>query len=187
MRNAKNNKDIQVVDNSDVKEIKRTGRGGKYNFPSNAEPEEAGVAARYVRYAAVSLDLPPIDISDPEQIKQRAKEYFNFCAENDRKPQWTGLANWLGVSRDTLNSWENGEYRGSTHSDLIKRIKSIIEEIIVECGNNGDIQQVFAIFQLKAQHGWRDQQELVLIPQSPLDNVPQAEEIATKYAELPSD
>ena len=67
------------------------------------EHVEPGDNARYLRQAMVSLDLPPIDISDPEQVWDRAMAYLNHCADNDRKPQLIGLANWLGVSRDTVN------------------------------------------------------------------------------------
>ena len=57
-----------------------TGRGGKHNFP-NAQPlnVEAGDNSRFLRHALATYNLPPIDISDPQQGKGRLDWYFNHC------------------------------------------------------------------------------------------------------------
>lgn len=152
-----------------------------------AENVEPGDNARYLRYAMASLDLPPIDISDDKQVKQRILEYFNYCADNDRKPNVVGMANWLGISRDTLNSWERGEYRGKTHSDLIKKAKSLLEEVMVDYLQNGKTNPPSGIFLLKNMFGYKDTQDVVLTPNNPLsvDNNPI--DIANRYNELPED
>lgn len=167
--------------------VRTRGRGGTGNFPSTAEPEEAGNNSRYLRYAMACLDLPPIDISDVKQVEGRAREYLEYCANNDRKPQIVGLANWLGVHRDTLHSWKTGETRGATHSDFIKKVVSMLEEIEVDFFQNGKINPTSGIFILKNHFGYRDVQDLVLEPKQSLGDGIAPEDVAQKYAELPAD
>lgn len=152
-----------------------------------AEYAEPGDNARYLRYARVSLSLPPIDISDPRQVEQRINEYFDFCEQNDRKPSMLGIANWLGVSRDTLNSWKRGECRADTHSDLVKKTLGMLEEILVDYFQNGKVNPTSGIFLLKNMFGYRDVTEHVVTPPSPLQVDSNPEDIASKYAELPED
>ena len=109
---------------------KKRNRPDLANF--GAENAEPGDNSRYLRFALVSWDLPPIDISDAEQVKGRIEEYFRFCIENDRKPNMKGMGNWLGVHRDTVNQWMRGEYRSSTHTDVIKKAVDILEELWVD-------------------------------------------------------
>ena len=100
---------------------KKKNRGSDWMKELSADSGEPGENSRYLRYALVAWNLPPIDISDPKQVEHRIGEYFQHCADNDRKPQIVGMCNWLGITRGTLNTWVNGEYRTATHSDIIKK------------------------------------------------------------------
>ena len=91
---------------SAVKQKRHRNRPDLQNF--GEEYVQPGDNARYLRHALVSLDLPPIDISDPKQVEQRIRDYFQYCIDNDRKPNMIGLANWIGVSRETVNTWKRG-------------------------------------------------------------------------------
>lgn len=132
---------------------------------------EPGDNTRFLRFALASWDLPPIDISDPQQVKDRIGMYFQHCAENDRKPQIVGMCNWLGVSRQTLNEWQNGVTRSTTHGDIIKKACSIIEEQWADYMTNGKINPASGIFLAKNWFGYRDQTDVVVAPQNPLDNL----------------
>lgn len=131
----------------------------------NAEP---GDNSRYLRYAMASLDLPPIDISDPKQVDARIREYFQFCVDNDRKPNIKGLGNWLGVDSTTVNSWRRGEYRAETHSPLIKKAVDILEEMWWDYGQNGKTNPAAWIFIGKNAFGMKDVQDVVVTPNNPL-------------------
>ena len=160
-----------------------TGRGGKNNWPQMQEPSEPGENARYLRYAMVSLDLPPIDIADINQCKERAHEYFSFCIENDRKPNIVGLCNWLGISRDTMHTWRTGECRSATHTDFFKKCVSVMEEINLDYFQNGKINPAAGIFILKNHFGYKDVNDITITPNTNIIDV-SAEDIATKYQEL---
>lgn len=135
------------------------------------ELAKPGDNSRYLRYAMASLDLPPIDISDPEQVRNRITEYFSYCIENDRKPNIKGLGNWLGVDATTVNSWRRGEYRAETHSPLIKKAVDILEEMWWDYGQSGLVNPASWIFIGKNAFGMKDVQDVVVTPQSPLDNL----------------
>ena len=168
-----------------TKEIKRRNRPDLAKF--GEENTEPGDNARYLRFARVAFSLPPIDISDPAQVESRINQYFDFCEENDRKPNMIGMANWLGVSRDTVNSWKRGECRGGTHSDVIRKAIDILEEIWVDYMQNGKINPASGIFLAKNMFQYKDVQDVVLTPTTGLAADIQPEDVAQKYAELPED
>ena len=133
-----------------------------------ADKVNPGDNARYLRDALVGYNLPPIDIADPKQVENRIQEYFLHCIERDRKPQVVGLANWIGISRDTLNTWVRGEYRAETHSDLLKKAMTILEELYVDYMMNGKVNPGSGCFIGKNHFGYRDVQENVLTVNNPL-------------------
>ena len=147
---------------------KKRRKGFEIQSDFGAEP---GDNSRFLRFALASWDLPPIDISDPEQVRNRIGMYFQHCAENDRKPQIVGMCNWLGISRDTLNSWVRGETRNATHSDIIKKACSLIEEQWADYMLNGKVNPGSGIFIAKNWFGYRDQTDVVVSPPNPLDNL----------------
>ena len=130
-----------------------------------------GENAKFIRFALESWDLPPIDISDPEQVKERLGMYFKHCADNDRKPQIVGMCNWLGISRSTLNTWINGEYRNSTHSDIIKKAVSFIEEMWADYMQSGKLNPASGIFLAKNWYGYKDVADVVVTPNDPLQGM----------------
>lgn len=152
-----------------------------------AENVEPGDNSRYLRYAMASLDLPPIDISDPAQVQQRIMDYFKYCVDNDRKPNIKGLGNWLGVDATTVNSWKRGEYRAETHSPLIKKAIDIMEELWLDYMLNGKVNPPSGIFIGKNLFGYKDTQDVILTPNSPLQADTNPIDIANKYNALPED
>ena len=144
------------------------------------ENTEPGDNSRYLRYALASWDLPPIDISDPKQVEQRIREYFQFCVENDRKPNIKGLGNWLGVDDTTVSSWRRGEYRAETHSPLIKKAVDALQEMWWDYGQNGKCNPASWIFIGKNAFGMRDEQQVVITPNNPYDTQSD-EELSGKY------
>lgn len=149
-------------------------RGAKWTQELTADgggTMEPGENARFVQNALVAWNLPPIDISDPKQVEQRIGEYFQHCIENDRRPQIVALCNWLGISRDTLNTWKNGEYRSSTHSDIIKKAYAFMEELWTDYMQCGKISPPTAIFLAKNWYGYKDVADVVVTPNNPMQGL----------------
>lgn len=168
-----------------VKATRKRNRPDLANF--GAENTEPGDNSRYLRYAMASWELPPIDISDPKQVENRIIEYFSFCVENDRKPNMVGMANWLGVNKDTLNTWKNGEYRASTHSVVIKKAVNVLEELWVDYMQNGKVNPASGIFLGKNMFGYKDNQDITIRPENPYGDQRDAATIAKEYNALPEE
>lgn len=147
---------------------------------------EPGDNSKYIRHALTTLNMPPIDISDPKQVEERIGWYFSHCIENDLKPTVTGFCNSLGVHKDTIRTWKNGEFRKDTHQAIIVKAYAVLEELWENYMLNGKINPVSGIFLGKNQWvGYSDKQELLLTPNQNGIEPTDAEAIAAKYAELP--
>ena len=168
-----------------TEQIKNVVAKKKRNRPDLAKFGEEnclpGDNTRYLRYALAAWDLPPIDISDEKQVEKRIGDYFTFCAENDRKPNMVGMANWLGVDKTTLDSWKRGEYRTQTHSPVIKKACRVLEDLWQDYMQNGKINPASGIFLGKNMFGYKDQQDVVVTPNNPLGPAEGYAELAQKY------
>jgi hypothetical protein len=145
------------------------------------EYTKPGDNSRYLRHALASWNLPPIDISDPKQVEKRIGEYFQYCVENDRKPNMVGLGNWIGVDRSTVHSWMVGECRAETHSPMIKKAVEMLHELWVDYMQNGKINPTSGIFLGKNMFGYKDVQDVVLTPNNPLGSAADPATITEKY------
>ena len=148
---------------------------------------EPGDNSKYIRHALATLNMPPIDISDPVQVEARLDWYFNHCFDNDMKPTVSGFCNSLGISRNTLFEWRRGRFRGDTHQGIVVRAYNLLEALWEDYMQNGKINPVSGIFLGKNNFGYSDKQEYVVTP-----NTNQVEEIDVaaieqKYAELPEE
>ena len=169
---------------TDIVPVKSTGRGGKHNFPAAQIPDtNPGDNTKYLSHALTVRALPPIDISDPEQVRNRISEYFTLCTENDMKPTVTGFRNALRIGKTTLWEWKQGSYRADTHQAIICEAYDMLEALWEDYMMNGKINPVSGIFLGKNNFGYQDKQEYVLTPNQKNEVDPVA--IEAKYAELP--
>ena len=146
-----------------------------------------GHNTRMIKLILHSNDLPRIDTSDPEQVKKRISEYFDFCEEYNLFPSISGLANWIGVHRDTLHSWKTGEMRKNTHQKIINDAYSVIEEMIVAMLLENKIVAPVGIFWLKCLFGYRDRFDIgigagTVDRPRPFDSMPNAELARKSFA-----
>ena len=132
---------------------------------------QPGDNSRFVRHALASWSLPPIDISDEKQVSERIELYFKYCVENDRRPQVVGLCNWLGISRQTLNEWKNGEVRSSTHGDIVKRAYGVMEEMWTDYMLYGKVSPPTGIFLSKNWFNYKDVADVVVTPNNPMQGL----------------
>ena len=162
-----------------------TGRGGKNNFPTAQLNVEPGDNSRFLRHALATRNMPPIDISDPNQVRDRLDWYFNHCFDEDMKPTVTGFCNSLGINRTTLFDWKNGNHRAGTHQRIILDAYALLEELWENYMQNGKINPVSGIFLGKNNFGYADKQEYVVTPKTGEVEAVDPNVIEAKYAELP--
>lgn len=169
--NDRNETDITT---EQVTDIAKKRIGAKWlldRTEDGGEDTKPGDNARFIRHAMASWGLPPIDISDPEQVEHRLQEYFQYCVDNDRRPQVIGMCNWLGISKMALNEWKNGEVRSTTHTPIIKRAYAIMEEMWVDFMQCGKISPPTAIFLAKNFFGYKDVADVIVTPNNPLQDL----------------
>jgi|WetSurMetagenome_2_1015567.scaffolds.fasta_scaffold725691_2 hypothetical protein len=96
----------------------------------------------------------PLLYPNNEMLQSDINNYFEQC-DISRKPYTIcGLANYLGMTRQTLLNYENKDQ----YFDTIKKAKSRCEQYAEEClFNNRQVAGV--IFNLKNNYKWKDEQK----------------------------
>lgn len=152
----------------DVVKKKRT-RPDKTEFLTpHCEP---GEISTMLSQAVTIMNWPKIDTNDPDQVEQRIAQYLDYCIQYDIKPDMSGMGLALGTNRTTLWRWENGVESNKPQAvrNSIKRGREITEYLLVQMMNNGKINPIPAIFLLKNNYAYRDQTDIVVTPNNPLD------------------
>ena len=163
------------------------GRGGKNNFPTTQLDTEPGDNTKYLNLAMTVMNLPPIDIADVNQVRQRINEYLSLCSTSDMKPTVKGFCNALKIGRSTLFDWKRGNFRADTHQAVICEAYDLLEELWENYMQNGKINPVSGIFLGKNNFGYQDKQEHVITPNTKEVEAADPLVIEAKYAELPVD
>lgn len=146
---------------------------------------EPGDNKKYILHALELSELPEINIDDENEVKARIKDYFIICAEADMKPSVPGLALALGLDRRRL--WEIREQKRGMGKNLavvdaIKKAMKILDLQLNNYAQDGKMNPATAIFLMKNNFGYADEQKIVLEPSSPLgDEQKDPEELRQKY------
>ena len=145
---------------------------------------EPGEISKMLKQAMTISHWPKIDTNDETQMAERVDLYHSFCIENDIKPDMVGMALAIGVDRSTLWRWENGVESNKPQAvrNVIKKGREINELMLSQMMQNGKVNPVVGIFFLKNSHGYKDQQDVVITPNNPLDTG-NAQELAQKYVD----
>ena len=180
MATKKNDDDI-------VKEVvKKKPRGGNNFLTDAALNVEQGDNTKYVLLGAKLFNLPPIDLNDPVQVKDRLNEFFKIHADADMKPTVSGMGMALGLDRRRL--WEIKTGVQDRNRDLptltrdsIKRAYEYMEILWENYMQNGKINPVSGIFLGKNNFGYQDKTEYVVTPNTHNDSDYNAEDIRARY------
>lgn len=135
--------------------------------------------------------MPKIDLNSDEEVQNRIREYFEYCAANDLKPGVESMALALGVDRRTLWDWEKGVSRNSTptRSEIIKQAKRTLAAYLEFLAQNGKINPVTAIFLFKTQFGYIETTHIEVASKQPIDELPleEIEKRIPKYIPVDAD
>ena len=143
---------------------------------------EPGDNRKYISLALESMNMPKLDFDDVPSVQERINWYFRRCMEYDMKPGVVGLANALGVDRKTLWSWKTEIRRESNVAlvDTIKKAYVMLEEMWENYMLNGKISPPNGIFLGKNNFDYRDEQQIVITPNNPLETG-NPSEVRNKY------
>jgi hypothetical protein len=105
--------------------------------------------------------MSPRSFTSVDDLQDGIDSYLAECKADDRPLTIAGLCVQLGICRETLSQYANGEYddEENLYSDTLKNTKTIIEMNKNEGLLTGKYNPAGAIFDLKNNHGWKDRKE----------------------------
>ena len=121
-----------------------------------------------VNYVLHNLDLmtfAPIDckVDSSSIIEGRCYDYLEKCITNEMKPSLAGLALAIGVGRETLIKYINGNTDIPWENrSVLQRYYTLLNSLMEDYVQNGKINPVPALFLLKNNFGYKDTQEFVV-------------------------
>lgn len=113
----------------------------------------------YLDFAMEGVNLPEIDVSDPQQVLERCSLYFSRCSEEGLRPGIAAMCVWIGINRTRWQKWVSGEEFKTTHYALCNKINGIFDAQMEAYMQNGKINPVSGIFIMKNNYGYKDEQE----------------------------
>ena len=172
------------------KPAKKNPRGaGSKALTGEALNLEAGDNTKYLAVSMQLMNLPEIDLKEPQQVIDRLNQYFAIHAENDMKPTVAGMGMALGLDRRRLWEIKTDNY-GTQRSleelptltkDSIKKAYKLMENLWENYMQNGKINPVSGIFLGKNNFGYQDKQEHVITPNTHSDSDYSADDIRKRY------
>ena len=179
----------------EIVKTKKKPRGGNNFLTDAALRVDAGDNTKYLMANIDLMNMPDINIKNPEEVEQRINDYFKLYASYDMKPTVAGLGMALGLDRRRL--WEIktdnyvnvGGYKDlpSDTVDLIKKAYKLMENLWETYMNSGKINPVSGIFLGKNNFGYQDKTEYVLTPNQKTESDYNAEDISKRYLSDPAD
>ena len=168
--------------------VKKTGRGGRFNFPNAIDPDTEdkdtirAVLTETLQWYERGYERPTTD----DGIYQRSCEYFQSCIDRGQRPTVENFCLALGYARQTVHQWKNGEGCSPRRADIIKKAFDSFAAFDAGMTSAGKLNPILYFFRAKNYYDMRDQQELTIIPKQGITDE-NAADIAGKYAQLPGD
>ena len=91
-----------------------------------------------------------------EEVEEKINAYFNYCEEKEKPYTMSGLAYYLGISRQTLVNYSN-QYQ---FFDTIKKARDRVQMQLEENALSNKANPTFTIFNLKNNFDWKDSNEV---------------------------
>lgn len=163
--------------NSEEKRV--VARKKRQDLMLQAEP---GDNRKFILHDLEMMKWERIDMTDPKQVADRCAKFFQWSAEDDVKPTSAGLAVALGMDRQTMLRYANGQAGNSKEvSECVKMALAMMASQMEHFMENGKINPVAGIFLMKNSLGYRDQQEVLVKPVVPLENVTDRKQLEQRY------
>ena len=171
--------------------VKRKKAGNPAMSPDLYQEIDLTIQQALMQQSLTLMNLPNIDLNDPEQVQERINFYFQLVTGNGNRPTVAGLGLALnGMDRKRLWEIKTGNFgnvRGVTTQlpqtvmDIIKKAYKTMEELWENYMQTGRINPVSGIFLGKNNFGYQDKQDVVITPNNPESDY-SAKDIADRYS-----
>ena len=98
----------------------------------------------------------PKAFKSAEEVEEKINAYFNYCEEKEKPYTMSGLAYYLGISRQTLVNYSNQDQ----FFDTIKKARDRVQMQLEENALSNKANPTFTIFNLKNNFDWKDSNEV---------------------------
>lgn len=143
-----------------------------------------GYNARKIRFMQIILPTEPLDHNDVEEMERRFARYLELCAQWDMKIGNQAAYAAIGIDKGTAWEWANRNLGNPARTDFVKKVQQICAMYREGLMEDGKVNPVTGIFWQKNYDGLKDQQEVVLTPNTnPLGEQKDAEALKQKYLE----
>ena len=121
-----------------------------------------------VNFTLHNLDLltyAPIDckIECGEVVEARCYDYLETCMRNEMKPTLAGLALAIGIGRQCLLDYINGNTPiPKENRAILQRYNTLLNSLMEDYMMNGKVNPVTGLFLSKNNFGYKDTQEFVV-------------------------
>lgn len=134
---------------------------------------EPGEMSRMITDAINLSSFGEININDPVAVEERIKLFLGYCIEHDMKPTVESMALAFNTNRTQLWRWVNGVECSVNEAsrNAIKKGYSIMNQLLTQTMMEGKINPVSAIFLLKNNMNYKDQTDVVVTPNNPLQDL----------------
>ena len=130
------------------------------------------------------LPTEPLDHNDVEEMERRFQRYLQKCAEWDMKVGNMAAYTAIGIDKNDAYEWANRNMGNPARTRFIKKVQKICAMYREGLMEDGKVNPVTGIFWQKNYDGMKDQQEVVLTPNTnPLGEQKDAEALKQKYLE----
>lgn len=175
--------------------LEKRGRGRPKGTGGNKRPDstaqlQPGDNQKYITHDLKMWDWPKVDMTKPQEVSERIKQYLQICVEDEIKPSVAGMALAFGIDRRRLWEIANGVVgtNSVTHNvapearDLVKKAYYLLNAQMENYMQNGKINPIAGIFLMKNNWGYTDKQEVVVTPNQ-LGEQLSANDLQKKYLE----
>ena len=134
---------------------------------------EPGDMSRMIQNALDLSSMGPVDMHNPDAINQRVDQALMYMIQHDMKPTIESLALAFNTNRTTLWRWKEGVESSLPIEcrNAIKRAYNITNQLLTQTMVDGKINPIPAIFLLKNNHDYKDQTDVVVTPNNPMQDL----------------
>lgn len=141
-----------------------------------------GYNTRRIAFMQAILPTEPLDHDDVEEMERRFQHYLTKCAEWDMKIGNQAAYVAIGINKDLVYEWTVRRQTNPRRTEFVKKVQQFCAMYREGLMEDGKVNPVTGIFWQKNYDGMKDQQEVVLTPNtSPLGDQTDAEALKQKY------
>ena len=143
-----------------------------------------GYNTKRIMFMQAILPTEPLDHNDVEEMERRFQKYLQKCAEWDMKVGNQAAYAAIGINKDLAYEWTVRRQTNPARTEFIKKVQQFCAMYREGLMEDGKVNPVTGIFWQKNYDGMKDQQEVVLTPNTnPLGEQQDAEALKQKYLE----